>query len=147
MKVKEFMTANPACCTPDASLEKVARMMMEKDCGEIPVIESEDTRRLVGVITDRDIVCRTLAKGQNPLEMKAEDAMTPMVVSVTAETSLGECCDLMEENQVRRLPVVDQHGSICGMVAQADIARNTPEEKAAEVLRFISQPSARMAEG
>jgi CBS domain-containing protein len=147
MNVGEIMSDHPACCTPDTPLGDVAQLMLDKDCGEIPVVESKDSARPVGVITDRDIVCRTVARKRNPLEMKAEDAMTKTVVCVTPDTSLEECCDIMEENQIRRLPVVDHNGDICGMVAQADIARNTPKEKAAEVLRFISQPSARAAEG
>lgn len=147
MKVSDIMTDHPASCTPDTGLHEVAHMMVEKDCGEIPVLESEKNPRPVGVITDRDITCRSVAEGKNPLEMNAEDVMTPMVVSVTQDTTLEECCDIMEENQIRRLPVVDQNGHICGMVAQADVVRNTPEEMAAEVLRFISQPSARAAEG
>jgi len=147
MKVSEIMSGNPACCTPDTNLEEVARMMLDKDVGEIPVVESDQSRKPVGVITDRDITCRAVAKGRNPLELKADDIMTGSVVSVHPDATIEECCDIMEENQIRRLPVVDQNGDICGMVAQADIVRNTPEEKAAEVLRFISQPSARAAEG
>jgi CBS domain-containing protein len=120
-------------------------MMKERDCGEIPVVEGTESLRPVGVLTDRDIVCRTLAEGKNPLEQKAGDVMTKTVLSVTPETTIDECCDIMEENQIRRLPVLDQSGEICGMISQADIARHTPEEKAAEVLRFISQPSAQAA--
>lgn len=120
-------------------------MMLEKDCGEIPVVESADNLKPAGVITDRDIVCRAVALNKNPLELRAVDVMTKTVVSVTPDTTVDECCDIMEENQIRRLPVVDQNGEICGMVSQADIALHTPEEKAAEVLRFISQPSARAA--
>lgn len=147
MKVSDIMTDHPAWCTPDANLRHVASLMLEKDCGEIPVLESKDSHKPVGVITDRDITCRAVAQNKDPLGTKAEEIMTKTVISVTPDTTLEECCDIMEENQIRRLPVVDQNGDICGMVAQADVVRNTPEEKAAEVLRFISQPSARAAEG
>jgi CBS domain-containing protein len=145
MKVSEIMTSRPTCCTPGTQVREVARLMMDKDCGEIPVVESTEKLRPAGVITDRDIVCRAVALGKNPLEMRAEDVMTKTVISVTPDSTIDECCDIMEENQIRRLPVVDQNGEICGMVSQADIARNLPEEKAAEVLRFISQPSGRAA--
>jgi CBS domain-containing protein len=145
MKVSEIMTTRPVCATPETELREVARLMKERDCGEIPVVEGRQNLRPVGVLTDRDIVCRTLAEGKNPLEQKAGDVMTKTVLSVTPETSIDECCDIMEENQIRRLPVVDQSGEICGMISQADIARHTPKEKAAEVLRFISQPSAQAA--
>src|SRR5207244_3459504 len=70
MQVKEVMTADPACCTPNTSLQEVAQMMIGHDCGEIPVIENDKNKRLIGVITDRDIVCRTVAKGLNPLELR-----------------------------------------------------------------------------
>lgn len=145
MKVSEVMTARPSCCTPETDLQEVAKEMLERDCGEIPVVEGTENLRPTGVVTDRDIVCRALALGKNPLELKAADVMTKTVISITLETTLDEACDIMEENQIRRLPVVDKTGEICGMVSQADIARHIPEDKAAEVLRFISQPSARAA--
>lgn len=145
MNASEIMTKRPACATPQTDLRDIANMMLEKDCGEIPVVESTGSLRPVGVVTDRDIVCRSIALGKEPLQLKAADVMTKTVVSVTPETSIEECCDIMEENQIRRLPVVDRNGEICGMVSQADIVRHTPEEKAAEVLRFISQPTARAA--
>lgn len=141
MKVSEIMTARPVCGTPETNLREIARMMVERDVGEIPIVEGRESLRPAGVVTDRDIVCRAVAERKNPLEMTAGDVMTKTVVSVTPETTIDECCDIMEENQIRRLPVVDQSGEICGMISQADIARHTPEEKAAEVLRFISQPA------
>ncbi len=147
MKVREIMSENPACCTPETGLREVATLMLEKDCGEIPVVEGKDDATPIGVITDRDIVCRAVARGKNPLDLRAEDVMTQTVISVTPETSLEECCDIMEENQIRRLPVVDQNGELCGMISQADIARHSSRDQTAEVLRFISQPSARAAEG
>src|SRR5688572_27641395 len=104
------MTSNPACATPATSLEDVAKLMVENDCGEIPIIENESSKRPVGVITDRDITCRTVAKGLNPLEMQAGDCMTNSPVCVTPDTSLDECYKLMESSQIRRVPVVDADG-------------------------------------
>jgi CBS domain-containing protein len=74
MQVKEIMTLEPASCTPETPLQKVAQLMIENDCGEIPVIDNSDSCIPVGVITDRDIVCRTVAKGLNPLEMTAGES-------------------------------------------------------------------------
>lgn len=145
MKVSEIMTARPVCCTLETQLQEVARLMLEKDCGEIPVVESHEKLRPIGVITDRDIVCRSLAVGKDPFDLRAEDVMTKTVITVTPDTTLDEVCQIMEENQIRRVPVVDQNGEICGMLTQADIARHLSEGKAAEVLRFVSQPSARAA--
>jgi CBS domain-containing protein len=142
MEVREIMTPNPACCTPDSALEEAARLMLRNDCGEIPVVESESTMRLVGVITDRDIVCRSLAQGQDPLKMTVKDCMSAPAVTVTPETSLEECCQMMETHQIRRVPVADQNGCCCGIVSQADIARRTSSEQAGEMVKEVSQPQA-----
>ena len=139
MNVKEVMTADPACCTADTPLTEVARMMLESDCGCIPVVEDKENRKPVGMITDRDITIRTVAEGRNPLDLTAADAMTGNVMSVTPDTSIEECCNIMEENQIRRVAVVDQNGSCCGMVAQADIAVNADGRKTAEVVQEVSK--------
>ena len=142
MNVKEVMTANPACCTPDTGLQEVAQMMVDNDCGCIPVVDGKETKMPLGMITDRDIACRVVAKGQNPLDLTAQDAMTTTVVSVTPETSLEECCNLMEESQIRRVLVVDQDGSCCGIVAQADVATNAGQAVTAEVVQEVSKGAA-----
>lgn len=139
MNVKDVMTANPACCTPDTGLQEVAQMMVDNDCGCIPVVDGQESKMPVGMITDRDIACRVVAKGQNPLDLTAQDAMTTTVVSVTADTSLEECCDLMEESQIRRVAVVDENGACCGIVSQADVATNASDKKTAEVVQEVSK--------
>jgi CBS domain-containing protein len=139
MNVSEIMTESPACCTPDTGLKEVAQMMVEHDCGCIPVVDGEDTKMPVGMITDRDITCRVVATGKNPLDLTAEDAMTSTVISVTPDTSIEECCTLMEESQVRRIAVVDENGACCGIIAQADIANNASERKTAEVVQEVSK--------
>lgn len=139
MNVSEIMTKNPACCTPDTGLQEVAKMMVDDDCGCIPVVDSEDSKVPVGMITDRDITVRVVAKGQNPLDLTAQDAMTSTVVSVTPGTSVEECANLMEESQIRRVAVVDENGSCCGIVAQADIANNAGDRVTAEVVQEVSK--------
>ena len=141
MQVKDIMTPDPACCTPDTALQRVAEMMVENDCGEIPVVENAASMRPIGVVTDRDITCRTVAKGLNPLTLSASDCMTTPAVTVTPETSLDECCRVLEENQIRRVPVVDAGGSCCGIVALADIARHAKKRDAGEVVKEVSEPS------
>src|SRR5215216_4818873 len=123
MNVQAIMTSNPACCIPDTPLPDVARMMVQCDCGAIPVVDNRDSGRLVGIITDRDITCRTVAQGKDPLDLTAQDCMTASVASVTPNDSLQQCEQLMEDRQVRRIPVVDGNGCCCGIVSQADIAR------------------------
>jgi CBS domain-containing protein len=142
MQVKEVMTADPACCTPNTSLQEVAQMMIGHDCGEIPVIENNENRRLIGVITDRDIVCRTVAKGLNPLELRVTSCMSTPCVTVTPDMSVEECSRILEVNQIRRVPVVDAIGSCCGIVALADIALRARKSVAAEVVKEVSEPSA-----
>lgn len=139
MNVQEIMTMDPACCTADTGLLEVAKMMVDNDCGCIPIVDSKDSKKPVGIITDRDIVTRVVAKGRNPLDLTAKDAMTKNVVSVTPQTSVEECCNLMEERQLRRIVVVDQSGACCGIVAQADIAMNADERETAEVVQEVSK--------
>jgi len=139
--VKDVMSADPVCCTPQTSLSDIARMMAEHDCGEIPVVASTSERRPVGVITDRDIVIRTLAKNINPMQATANDCMTKPVVSVTPECALDECCDLMEQHQIRRVPVVDDKGMLIGIVAQADIALAGGRSAISEMVKEVSRPS------
>jgi CBS domain-containing protein len=139
MKVSEIMTKNPAVCEPETTLQEVARLMVKNDCGEIPVVDSRRTMRPVGVVTDRDIVVRCVAEGKNPLEHDAGDVMSSPVVTVTPDTDIDDVGDRMEENQVRRIPVVDEAGTICGIVAQADIARHAHPREVAEVVREVSR--------
>ena len=139
MNVREVMTADPACCTADTPLAEVAKMMVDCDCGAIPVVDSQDSKKPVGMITDRDITIRTVAEGKNPLDLTASDAMTVNVMTVNPETSLEECCNLMEEHQIRRVVVVDNKGACCGMIAQADIAINADDQTTAEVVQEVSK--------
>lgn len=141
MIVKEIMTSNPACCTPDTSLPEVARMMVQRDCGEIPVIENETNRLPLGVVTDRDIVCRTIANDRNPLDLTAADCMSQPIVTVTPDMSLEECCRILEEKLIRRVPVVDDSGACIGIVAVADVALHTGKNVAGHIVREVSEPT------
>jgi CBS domain-containing protein len=141
MQVKEVMTSDPACCTTDTPLPEVARMMVDNDCGEIPVIDNNSSKVPIGVVTDRDIVCRTVANGLNPVELTAADCMSKPIVTVTADMSIEDCSRLMEEKLIRRVPVVDDRGSIHGIVALADIALHAKKTVAAEVVKEVSEPT------
>lgn len=141
MRVKDIMTADPACCISETALQEVAQMMVDHDCGEIPVVEDKETKLPIGVITDRDIVCRTLARGINPLDLTVSDCMTKPCVTVTPDMSVEECSRIMEENKIRRVPVVDASGSCCGIVALADIALHAKEGVTAEVVKEVSEPT------
>ena len=141
MKVKDMMTSEPACCTSDTSLPEVARMMVDKDCGEIPVVENSSNKIPVGVVTDRDIVCRTVANGLNPLDLTAADCMTKPIVTVTTDMSLEECCRIMEEKLIRRVPVVDDRGACVGILAVADVALHTGKNVAGHIVKEVSEPT------
>ena len=144
MKVKEIMTDAVACCTRDTPLQEAARLMAQNDCGALPVVEDKSSMKLTGIITDRDIVVRCLATGKSPTDAKVGDCMTPRVVSTKPEADLREAERLMEQNQVRRIPVIDDRSKACvGIVSQADIAIRAPEKEVAEVVREVSQPARR----
>jgi CBS domain-containing protein len=138
MKVKEIMTQDPRYCTPDEELAAAAGMMCDANCGELPVLESRESMRLVGVITDRDIACRAVATGKNAAELKVSDCMSSPPIAVTPDTDVDECCDILERNRIRRAPVVDDDGRCCGIVSQADIALKCEPRKAAELLHEVS---------
>ncbi len=132
------MAKSPAIATMETPISEIARMMAEQDCGAIPVVESKDAPKPVGIITDRDIVVRLVSEGKNPLESVARDAMTNGVATVSPGMSLEVAANVMEQNQVRRVPVVDDNGSVIGIVSQADIALNAPDQTA-ELLREVSE--------
>ena len=142
MIVKEIMTVDPACCTAETNLQEVAKLMVDHDCGEIPVVDNQSTKKPIGVITDRDIVIRAVAKGNNPLDLTAADCMTKPCVTVTPAMSIEDCGRILEQNKIRRVPVVDTAGSCCGIVAVADIALRARENVATEVVKEVSEPGA-----
>jgi CBS domain-containing protein len=138
MTVASVMTETPACCTPKTKLTEVARMMVDNDCGQIPVVEDLASRKLAGVITDRDIATRIVAQGYNSAEAHACDCMTAPCVTVTPQTSLKSCCELMETNKIRRVPVVDDKGSVVGIVSLADVVRDANAAVSAAVVKQVS---------
>ncbi len=141
MRALYVMTKNPTTCTPSTRLEEVARLMVEHDCGCIPVLEGDGSLKPVGTVTDRDIVCRTVAKGKNPLELTASDCMSQPCVTVSQDADINECVDLLEHDQIRRLVVVDENGNCCGIVAQADIVRAMPRDLSGELVYEVSRAS------
>lgn len=139
-RVSEIMTEDPVCCTPETPLVRVARMMAENSCGAIPVIRNPEDRVPVGIITDRDLVVRSVALGRNPLEMTAGDVLTDSPVTVHPEDSVEDCAAAMRGYKLRRIVVVDGSGRVRGLVVQAQIARYLPREESGEIVRDISQP-------
>lgn len=141
MTVQDIMTASPATCTPDTPLQDVARTMADEDCGAVPVVGSEGSNEAVGVVTDRDITVRLVARGRNPLEATAADAMSEGAVTVRSTADVGEAARTMKDRQIRRLVVVDDGGSIVGILAQADLARTGADRQTGDVVEEISERS------
>ncbi len=139
MRVRDVMTKNPCCCTPDAPLHTVARMMAEHDCGAIPVVGDLFTRKPLGIITDRDIVLRAIAQGHDPMLLTARDCMTSPATTVVEETAISDCVEVMELGQIRRVIIVDDTGGCTGIVAQADLARHTSKRAAGNLERMVSE--------
>ena len=134
---RDVMTVNPACCRPETPLDQVAKLMVQHDCGEIPIIDLAE--HVVGVVTDRDIVTRVVAQEKNPMAYTAETCMTNLVVTVTVDTPLSDVVATMEKHQVRRVPVVDEQGCCAGMISQADVASAGKEHEVAELVREVSR--------
>jgi CBS domain-containing protein len=132
---RDIMTANPACGTVRMRLDEIAKLMVDNDCGEIPILDGGD--QPIGVITDRDIVCRVVAQGKNPAGHTAEEFMTSPVISVSPDSTLDEVLAAMESNQIRRILVADGKGC-CGIISQADVAQRAKEAEVADLVRKVS---------
>ena len=134
---RDVMTADPARCTRNTTLDQVAKMMIQHNCGEIPVVDVND--QPIGVITDRDIVCRVVAEGKNPMGHTAETCMSRPVVTVSSDDSLEQVVATMEKHQIRRVLVADDRGCCAGIISQADIARAEPLPEVGELVREVSR--------
>lgn len=140
MDVRSVMTPDPVCCGRNETLQTVAHMMIERDCGGIPVVDDLDSRQPIGIITDRDIAIRAVARGADTSAARASDYMTTPCITVRPGDKLDACCAMMEQHQLRRVLVVDDDGKLCGIVALADVAHHAARAATAEVVKEISQP-------
>jgi CBS domain-containing protein len=140
MKCKEIMTKDPVCCLPGDTVDEAAQLMKDDDVGSIPVIADQKTKRLLGIITDRDLAIKVVAQSRQISAVTVEEVMTHDPVTCHADDDLHEAIDAMEMHQVRRIPVVDDNNRIIGIIAQADIATRVREpETIAEVVEEISK--------
>src|SRR3712207_766444 len=121
MKAHDIMSTNPTCVTPETPLVEAARVMKEENIGIVPVVESSGSRRLVGVLTDRDIAVRAAAEGRDGSTTSVGHVMSSNVRTSSPDDSVDDIMDLMGREQVRRVPIVDERGTLVGIVAQADI--------------------------
>jgi CBS domain-containing protein len=135
------MTREPACCEPGDSIVRAAEMMKQQDVGSLPVVESRNDRQLVGIVTDRDLVVKVLAGGRNVERAAVRDAMTSNPISCRETDEVDTAVRLMSDRQVRRMPIVDRQGQLCGIIAQADVAtRVNRDQTTGELVEAISEP-------
>jgi CBS domain-containing protein len=144
MKVKHVMTKDPTCCVPSDTAQRAAKIMRDEDVGVVPVIENEQSREVVGIVTDRDLCMNVVAEGRDPRTTQVHECMTMTVVSCSPQDSVEKATELMRENQIRRIPVVDEQHRLVGIVAMADIVgrANLRTTETHETLKTVSAPTA-----
>jgi len=141
-KCSEVMTSKPVCCLSNDTVATAAKYMKVGNVGSIPVVESEQNRKLLGIVTDRDLAMHIVAEGRDAKTTKVGAVMTANVVTCLAEDDLQKALDAMAQHQLRRIPVVDNDNHVVGIIAQADVATRVDEpDKTAEVVKEISQAS------
>ena len=135
-KVGDVMTSRPRAVTPQTLLTEVAELMLAEDVGAVPVVEGD---RLVGIVTDRDIVVRAIAKGKDPRGMPAAEASSRELVTVSPDDDLSDALELMARYQVRRLAVIGEDERLVGVVSQADVAAHAKDKDTGALLEGISR--------
>jgi CBS domain-containing protein len=139
-KCSSIMSKDPLFCLPSDSVIKLAQLMAKSDIGPVLIVDHEQTKKIVGIVTDRDLALKVVAEGRDPNSMKAEDVMTRKVMTVRADDDVYKALTMMTELQLRRIPVVDQSDMIVGILAQADVAtRMNQPQQTADVVKGISQ--------
>jgi CBS domain-containing protein len=141
MKIREVMSPNPVSCLPTDIAQLVARIMCERGIGSVPVVMDQDSRKLVGLITDRDLCCSVVVDGLDPKTTTIEKFMTLNPVTCQEGDDIEHCEHLMQEHQVRRIPVVDAEGGVIGIVAQADLALKDKSDRVSKTVAAISKPA------
>lgn len=147
MKARDIMSKDPMCVTTETALVEAARIMKDENIGVVPVVDSADSRRLVGVLTDRDIAVRAVAEGRDGATTSVGHIMSSDVRTSRPDDAVDDVMELMGREQIRRVPIVDERGALVGIIAQADIvleARNN--RKAEKTVEQISKPSSKHAQ-
>ena len=139
-KCDEVMTKKAICCLPNDPVSKAAQLMRSENIGSIPVVEDQQNKKLVGIVTDRDLALKIVAEGRDANSTQVEAVMTRKVVTCRAEDDLQKALNAMAEHQLRRIPVVENDYRVVGIIAQADVATRADQPgKTAEMLKDISQ--------
>jgi len=139
-KCSDVMTDNPVYALPDDTVAKVAQLMKKEDIGPVPVVDDERNKRLVGIVTDRDLALKVVAEGHDPQTTKVEEVMTRKLITCRPDDDVESAMKAMAQYQLRRIPVVDNDDRLVGIISQADVATRVDEpEKTAEVVKEISE--------
>lgn len=136
----DVMTRNPVCAQPDDTVASVAQLMKEKDIGPVPIVQDKISKKLLGIVTDRDLAIKVVAEERDPKTTTVKEVMTKDVVTCRDTDNIESTLDAMSEHQLRRILVVDKNNLLVGIIAQADVATRMDEpEKTGEVVKEISQ--------
>ncbi|HET9590535.1 MAG TPA: CBS domain-containing protein [Anaerolineales bacterium] len=140
-KCKDIMTEDLVYASPQDAVTRVAQLMKTEDIGPVLIVDNEESRTLVGIVTDRDLALKVVAEGRDPNTTKVDEVMTRKLVTCRAEDDVDVAMKAMAQYQLRRIPVVDDGMRLVGIIAQADVATRAGEpEKTAEVVKEISEP-------
>lgn len=141
MRVQDLMTSNVSCVQASDTIQKAAQVMQSVNAGSVPVCQDQNNKKVVGILTDRDIVLKAIATGRDS-NAKVSDCMSTQVVTVTQDTDAHEAADLMAQHMIRRLPVVDNSGNLIGICSIGDLATvDIHINEAGDALNKISQPT------
>jgi CBS domain-containing protein len=141
VKIREVMSRDPVCCVLTDSAQAVARILCDRNIGSVPVVADQQTKKLVGMITDRDLCCSVIAQGLDPKTTAIEKFITLAPVSCRDGENVESCERLMQQHQVRRIPVVDAEDRVIGIISQADLALNDKPERVSKTVAEISKTS------
>jgi len=140
----QLMTRDPVCCLASDAVDRAAQLMRQEDAGSLPVIENYQNKKLLGIITDRDIALKVVAEKRDAGSTRAQEVMTRNPVTCRADDDLQVALDAMAGHQVRRLPVVDDNNQIVGIISQSDVAtRNSEPARTAELVKEISKSASK----
>ncbi len=135
MRVQDVMTPDPVACEAACTLRTVATVMLANDCSAVPILRAGE---VLGIVTDRDIACRAVARGWNAPEVPAAAVMSAQLVAIHPDEPVEEAARLMKENQIHHLPVIDSNGALVGIVAQSDLGRRMSDKEFGEMAKKTS---------
>src|SRR5262245_15224356 len=139
-RCSDFMTKDPICCLQDESVDRAAQMILAEDIGSIPIVDAAETRKLIGILTDRDIALRIVAEARDPRRTTVREVMSSTPLFCRVDDDVQRAVELMADDQIRRIPTVDAQRRVVGIIAQGDVAtRLNQAETTAHIVKEISR--------